>query len=60
MRLLEVVPQTSVVIEGEIGDAYYIILDGRCRITIRGATVTELGPGKDLLCVISGGHMLPH
>jgi len=45
MKLLEGIAGYNVINEGDIGDAFYIILEGTCLISIRGTVVSELSAG---------------
>lgn len=37
---------TTLLVEGEPGESFLLILDGRVRVTRRGTPVRELGPGE--------------
>lgn len=45
MKLLECPAGCRVITEGDIGDAFYVILTGTCFISIQGAVVSELSAG---------------
>ena len=38
-------PDTRVITEGDLGDAFYVIVSGRVEVTQRGTLLRELGPG---------------
>ena len=46
LREVRVPAGTSVVVEGEAGDAFYVIESGRVRVTQEGRPLREQGPGE--------------
>ena len=45
---IQFVDGQEVTVEGEPGDSFFVIVDGRLRVSRHGATVRDLGPGDFL------------